>query len=599
MNKNCKLKDKFIYWLDKQMSKGTVSMIKLLSFAVLFVVIFVSVLIVILKIRDDILSAFWDSLANVVNAWMPSSDDGQVGYIILNTLTAIIGLLFTSILIGIVSSGIEEKIQDLRKGNSKVLEKDHTVILGYNLGEHGLLKQLILASENKRRCFVIFTETEKIALEEDLKNNVDIPNNITVICRNGDITNINDLYCCSIDKARNVIINALNDNKRVKSLLAVSLLKKEFPDCNIEVVACVSDDKYMFPEYKMVKENIIMFKTNDIMAKIIAHTSTEPGLSQAFKELLNFEGYELYFEKDDRLINKSVVEIASCLSQATLVGIKRNDEIILNPNKDLIINENDELILFELKQGSYKIKDINLKNVSDRTSKKAEKEVKGNLLIFGYNVLLETIIEELPKDVKNITIITKEIEKAKRINNKNNFNINIIDTDDYESILDDTKHIILLVDRSANKDNADVNNILLLLKLIDYRDINNLSYNIAVELNMENSRRVSIKDSRVDYVVVSNIASLILAQMSENNELKPVFEELLSRKGNELYSKPLNLFNLGTEHDYSYSGLKQIVLSYGYVLLGYIQNNTMSLDSDLKDRIQFNENDRLIVLGKD
>ena len=105
-----KLSDKLKYWLDKQLSKGTASIIKLLSICVISIVIFVSVVIVLFKLRDGFLEAFWDSLATIVNAWMPSSEDGEAGYIVLNTITAIVGLFFTSILIGVISSGIEAKL---------------------------------------------------------------------------------------------------------------------------------------------------------------------------------------------------------------------------------------------------------------------------------------------------------------------------------------------------------------------------------------------------------------------------------------------------------------------------------------------------------
>ena len=131
--------EKFKYWLDKEMSKGTTSIIKLLSLVVLSVVIMISVIIVVFKFREGFFATFWDSLATIINAWMPSSEDGELGYLILNTLAAIVGLLLTSILIGVVSSGIEERLENLRNGSSTVIEKEHTVILGYNLGEHGLI----------------------------------------------------------------------------------------------------------------------------------------------------------------------------------------------------------------------------------------------------------------------------------------------------------------------------------------------------------------------------------------------------------------------------------------------------------------------------
>lgn len=600
--KDYRLSDKFKYWLDKQLSKGTASIIKLMSLAVLFTVIFISVLIVFFKLRDGFFSAFWDSLATIVNAWMPSSEDGSAGYILLNTLTAIIGLFFTSILIGVISSGIEEKLQDLRNGNTVVLEKDHTVILGYNSGEHGLLNQLILAHEGKKECIVIFTDTPKSEMEQDLLNSVEIPKNIEVICRHGDITNVNDLRCCSIERAESVIINALDDNIRIKAILAVSKLKQQHPECNAQLIACVTNDRYMLPKGKLGSNNIIILKTDDIMAKMIARTSTEPGLSLAFKELLNFEGNELYYEKDERFTGKSVMELAVCIDNATLAGVRRKNRTILNPKRDIVIGEDDEVLLFEISKGSYRFTDTGMRNIQERPMALMEQETKGHLYIFGSNALLETIIDELPPDVEDITILTKEDVNADNFGSDHSFNI-IVDRKDYQKrlnrIASQASHIVILADREIEKEDSDTAGILLLLKLMDLKERYNYPYNITVELNMESSYNVSVKNNMIDYIVASNIASLVLAQMSMNSNLQQVFEELLSKEGNELYSKPIRQFNLGVIHDYSFGALKQIVLSYGYTLLGYSHDNEMDLNLKLEDRIDLDEDDRLIVLGKE
>jgi len=598
-----KLSDKLKYWLDKQLSKGTASIIKLLSICVISIVIFVSVVIVLFKLRDGFLEAFWDSLATIVNAWMPSSEDGEAGYIILNTITAIVGLFFTSILIGVISSGIEAKLDSIRNGNSIVIEKDHTVILGYTLGEHGLLNQLIIATGDKKRCIVIYTDIEKSEIEQDLHNNVDIPKNIEVICRHGDITNINDLRYCSIDKARVIIINALNDNIRIKALLAVSMLKKEYPERNANIIACVSDEQHLLPRNKTDNKNIIMLKTDDIMAKMIAHTATEPGLSVAFKELLNFEGNELYFEKDERFYGKSVFELAIYIDKATLMGVKHNDRIVLNPDRDMVVLEGDEVLLFEEDEHKYEIRDIDLKNITDREFKDTEKEPKGTLYIFGNNVLLETIIRELPSDITDIVLVqhgedqpaySRDLVKKEHISVfKGNYQKNL------SRIAASASHFVILADRTIDEEDSDIKNILLLLKLMNLKEVNDYTYNVTIELNMENSYNVAMKDDEIDYIVSSNIASLVLAQMSENTELEGVFEELLSNKGNELYSKPLKPFNLSTKHDYSFGALKQIVLTYGYTLIGYSHNDEMNLNVDLEKRIAFNKNDRLIVLGRE
>ena len=57
-------------------------------------------------------------------------------------------------------------------------------------------------------------------------------------------------------------------------------------------------------------------------------------------------------------------------------------------------------------------------------------------------------------------------------------------------------------------------------------DKTHYDYNLVVELNMENAYNISPKNQSVDYIVNSNISSLILAQISENPGLEQVFDEL-------------------------------------------------------------------------
>ena len=99
---------------------------------------------------------------------MPSFEDGSPGYLILMSITAIAGLLFTSVLIGIITSAIEEKIDNLKRGNSFVLEKDHIVVLGFYPGEYTLINQLILAAGDEPACIVIAEDMEREEMEQNI-----------------------------------------------------------------------------------------------------------------------------------------------------------------------------------------------------------------------------------------------------------------------------------------------------------------------------------------------------------------------------------------------------------------------------------------------
>ena len=164
------LKDRFEYWFDNRMTKGSLSFIRILIIASILLAVLIAALIILFKFNEEgeTASVFWDSIATVINAWMPSFEDGSPGYIILMAACAIAGLLFTSVLIGIVTSSIEEKIVDLKKGNSSVLEKGHIVILGFNEGEYTLLRELILAAEGREQCIVLAEDIDREEMEQAL-----------------------------------------------------------------------------------------------------------------------------------------------------------------------------------------------------------------------------------------------------------------------------------------------------------------------------------------------------------------------------------------------------------------------------------------------
>ena len=124
-------KERFSYWFDNRIARGSLGLIRFLIAVSIVLAVIIAGLIILLGFNEDSepLAVLWDSIASLVNAWVPFSGDGGPGYIILMAVSAIAGVLFTSVLIGIVTSSIEEKIIELKRGNSQVLENGHTVMV--------------------------------------------------------------------------------------------------------------------------------------------------------------------------------------------------------------------------------------------------------------------------------------------------------------------------------------------------------------------------------------------------------------------------------------------------------------------------------------
>ena len=164
------LKNRFSYWFDNRMAKGSLGLIRVLITASVMFAVLIAAFIIMCGFSEEgeRASVFWDSIATVINGWMPSFEDGNLGYLVLMSASAIVGVLFTSVLIGIITSAIEERIYELKRGNSLVLERGHIVVLGFYPGEFTLLRQLILAAAGKPACVVVAEDMDREQMEQNI-----------------------------------------------------------------------------------------------------------------------------------------------------------------------------------------------------------------------------------------------------------------------------------------------------------------------------------------------------------------------------------------------------------------------------------------------
>ena len=223
------LRERFRYWFDNRMSKGSLGLIRFLIVASVILAILIAGLIILFKFNEEgeVASVFWDSIATVINAWMPSFEDGSPGYVILMAVVAVAGVLFTSVLIGIITSSIEEKIDSLKRGNSSVLEMDHIVVLGFYPGEYTLLRQLVLAAGDEPTCVVLAEDMDREEMEQDISENLELPKTFRIVCRTVDITDPASLEKCSVETCKTVIVSPTDDTRTIKAVLAVSALLDE------------------------------------------------------------------------------------------------------------------------------------------------------------------------------------------------------------------------------------------------------------------------------------------------------------------------------------------------------------------------------------
>ena len=609
-NANFTLKNRFRYWFDNRMTKGSFGLIRVLIAFSILLAVFVAGLIVVLGFSEEGEEAatFWDSIATVINAWMPSFEDGSPGYLVLMSIVAIAGLLFTSVLIGIITSAIEEKIDTLKRGNSLVLEKDHIVVLGFYPGEYTLLHQLILAAAGKPCCVVVAEDMDREEMEQYIDENLDVPKNFRVVCRTVDITDPASLDKCSIETCKTVIVSPTEDMRTIKAVLAVSALLADQGVHGISVNAIISKNEYRFPIYLAEANNITTLQTNSILAKMIAHSCTQTGLSETFREVYNYEGCEFYLTALSGIEGLTFEELMLRTNDAVPVGVLRDGKVWMNPTATYVLHEDDRVLVFAEEADSAKLVPTTDIEIWENDELVIRDEEATDTVIIGHNETLPIILRELPLNVSHVHLAGMEITEEERavfaqIAKERDLTLNYLEGDPksermlYE-IAQMAEHIVILNNHEMDPEKADMEAIFLLLNLRDLRKRYKLSFNITVEMQKEHNQNLVGRGDHTDFLVASSMASLILAQLAESPELNSVFRELLSNEGSELYLKSVDLMGLVGRHDIR--SLRHILLGTGYVLIGILDSNKNSrYNLPLNESVHLMEQDYLIVLSKE
>jgi hypothetical protein len=147
------------YGFDRFMERGTIALIA--GLGVVSVLIIVAVVLFVMLISgpadktDGPLEVAWDALMRTLDPGTMGGDDGKPLYLFAMLAVTLGGIFVISTLIGILNTGLEGKLADLRKGRSRVLERDHVVILGWSQQIFAVISELLEGGAGRRRTSIV------------------------------------------------------------------------------------------------------------------------------------------------------------------------------------------------------------------------------------------------------------------------------------------------------------------------------------------------------------------------------------------------------------------------------------------------------------
>ena len=624
------LKQRLSYWFDNQLARGPWVIIGLLGLVALLIVLIATLIALALGIQpahSGPKEVFWDF---VFQALTPNPFDVTSPWPFLVTILVVtlFSLLMVSILIGLITTGIESRLARLRRGRSRVLESDHTVILGWSHQVFSIISELVIANENRKHgaAIVILADQDKVDMDHAIRERIPNPKNTRVICRRGTPLDLHDLEIVSPHTARSIIVLAPDEGDAdayvIKAILAIvnhpkrrhlpyTIVTEIHNRHNVDVVRMISS-----------VDDIHAVLIGDQIARIVAQTSRQSGLSVIYTELLNFSGSEIYFQAEPVLAGKTYGEALLAYEDSAVIGLRRaGGESLINPPADTCFAAGDEVIALSLDDDTVRLSGlasvpINPGAILPPGPRPVRAPEKG--LILGWNSKAPIIIQELENYVapgSELVVVsqhTVDEETRARCQQFRNQQVSFQEGDvsDREVLnrVDVTsfQHIIVLAYEDMDEQSADAETMITLLHLRDITEKSGRHLAIVSEMLDLRNRRLAEVARVDDFIVSDHLISLMLAQLSENGELDQVFSGLFDSVGPELYLKPVTEY-VDVKNPLTFYTLVEAARRRGETAVGYrllsqandVANSYGIVTNPKKSElIAFSTQDKVVVLAE-
>ena len=624
---------KIRYFFDNTMAKGTPALISWLAIISGLMILLTGAVIALIQIYPDgttelsFPEAVWQSLMRTIDSGTIAGDNGWY-FRLVSIIITIFGIFIVSTLISILSAGLEAKLEELRKGRSFVVEKNHTLILGWSHKIFTIISELVVANENQKRgVIVILADRDKVEMETEIRDKIPYTKNTRVVCRSGNPYDMTDLAIVNPTDAKSIVIlnkdHENSDFQTIKTLLAITNNpnRKSTP---YHIISEIRENKSLDIVKMIGKKEVEFVLADEIISRIMVQTCRQSGLSIVYTELMDFDGDEIYFQEESLLVGKTFGESLFAYPDSSVMGIQTADGVVkVNPPMDIVINKGDKVIAITEDDNTLIVSNnqnpkINTDAIVEDTFSEKHPE---RSLILGWNKRAKIIVRELNNYVSKgsvlkivanseeaeyiiqeikpiLTNITVEFEKADITERSVLDRLNVISFD----------HIILLCyDSFEDIQESDSLTLVTLLHLRNISEQTGKDLSIVSEMLDIRNRELAEVTKADDFVVSDKLISLLISQVSENKKLMDVFNDIFDADGSEIYMKPAtNYIKPGVSVNFYTiveSAKRKNEVAIGYRIAEYANDASKAygvvVNPVKSESITYTETDKIIVIAED
>ena len=520
----------FKYRIDRMLNKGLFYQLMLLVCVIIIILLTVSAFIILI-FDYPIKNAFWDSLMQFIDTGNISSVDGSFGLVITFLMVTFIGVCGWGSLIAMINKALQDRINNLSKGNAFIMEKGHSIILGYGEEALTIIEEFLIA---KIKNIVLLSEhnvdiiRKRISFIKGYRKS-------NIIIREGSTSRIENIKLLNIKKCSSISIINNDDTESLNILLALKKILNEERNVNdekINICLLVHNEDTIEIIKSMEDENFtvhILYKY-ELLYKLISQSIIYTGLSSVYEDLFSNDGNDFKIESNHNFENDIFEDVALKYMNkgVILVGIIENDmEFLKVPDRKYIIKKSDKLV------GLYKNNDKNDIVTQNKNDKYYNNNIAHNILLISEEKNNNDVVREIKEYIENSNLESLSYDVIKMHKNKYQFLL--------EKIKNSNITKIVLISEDSITDAKSIN-ILLIIRQIIKKE--NIQLSILSLLDSIQKRNLIYSDDVRDFIVSGKLIGMLMAQASIDYNILYLFYGLLSKNGKDIiissYSKYFN-----------------------------------------------------------
>jgi len=585
------------FLFDRLMSRGAGPLIALLAVVTLGLILFCVLIVIVGGIKngdspDDqnlsFLEAGWSSLMRTLD---PGTMGGDTGWGLrgVSLMATLGGLFIVSALIGVITTGLDGRLEALRRGRGAVELSGHTLILGWSSGVSAIVSELAEANSNQRRsAVVILADFPKEEMDEALESVAKINRRMITLTRTGDTASPENLRTVGVERAKSVVVvsssqSADADPDAVRTTLAV-LNATEYPG-NVVVEL---KRRTLSDSLRTVSNGRALAVTGpEIIAQVTAEVCRYHGMSAVYQELFDFEGDEIYFQGASSLVGSLFGDVVQSFEASSILGLRRAvgtthlappiNTILAAGDMLIAISEDDDTVVVAAGFQPAPITGVPWLEVTEPTS----------ILLLGWNPLALPLLAQLDRRLpagSQIVVCAPAPPASSLQLQRCQLTVMEGDVQDYHLLVRLTherayNNIAILCGRTRSVADDDSRNLLTLLSLrqiVGADDCPSKNALIVTELRDAADVEIAGGTANENFIVSDRLVALLMSQLSENHELLHVFDALFDADQVDLSVVPLARLGITqgcTVRDVVVAGLAREMVVLGTVINGEVKVN--------------------------